>query len=151
MPPISKPERVALYRLFDRDGAPLYIGISANPPVRLKQHSFEKAWWPEVASNTVEWFDDRASAARAEESAIRSEAPRHNKQFHPDYPPKVEIPDNGLTLTQFRQRIVAVTDHVERTGEVLFLYSHGKRVAALIPARAAMEIEASIQAAPAAS
>ena len=71
-------ERTALYRLFDTGGALLYVGITNDPDVRWKAHSYKKPWWPEVAEKTVMWFNDRTAAATAEARAIRLEAPRWN-------------------------------------------------------------------------
>lgn len=71
-------ERTALYRLFDTDGALLYVGITNDPEVRWKAHSYKKPWWPDVSEKTVMWFKDRTAAATAEARAIRLEAPRWN-------------------------------------------------------------------------
>lgn len=68
----------ALYRLFDQDGALLYIGIAVDPEVRLRVHSREKTWWPQVAQRSIEWFASRPEAEAAEIQAITSESPTHN-------------------------------------------------------------------------
>lgn len=73
------PGRTALYRLFDKDGELLYVGIATNPETRWGQHSGDKAWWPQVASRAVEWHDTRAQAAKAEYEAIHAERPAHNQ------------------------------------------------------------------------
>lgn len=69
-----------LYRLFDRDGRLLYIGITVNPPSRFAQHAEDKAWWAEVdpESVSVVWFDTRAEAEKLELLAVRDERPLHN-------------------------------------------------------------------------
>lgn len=74
----TAPERTALYRLFDTDGSLLYVGITNDPEVRWKAHSYKKPWWPEVVEKAVLWFDDRMAAATAEARAIRLETPRWN-------------------------------------------------------------------------
>lgn len=71
--------RTAIYRLYDKTGQLLYIGISHKPDVRWGQHSEEKEWWPEVDRRDVEWLATRASAERAELAAITAEKPLHNK------------------------------------------------------------------------
>ncbi|NUR04241.1 MAG: GIY-YIG nuclease family protein [Streptomyces sp.] len=71
-------ERTALYRLFDANGALLYVGITNDPEVRWKAHSHKKPWWPEVTEKAVMWFVDRTAAATAEARAIRLEAPLWN-------------------------------------------------------------------------
>ena len=68
----------ALYRLYDAGGKLLYIGISGSLKKRLAMHADSKPWWPEVTRKTVEWHTTRASAAKTELKAIRSERPAHN-------------------------------------------------------------------------
>lgn len=68
----------ALYRLFDADGALLYIGISGDLKARFARHAAVKSWWPHVARKTVEWHLTRAEAAEAELKAITAEHPQHN-------------------------------------------------------------------------
>lgn len=75
---MSTPERTALYRCFDVNDDLLYIGISKNPKARWEQHRKTSAWWGRVVTRTVEWFDSREDAARAERTAIRTEGPQHN-------------------------------------------------------------------------
>lgn len=75
------PERTALYRCFDADDELLYVGISKDPAERWKQHR-GSAWWRHVTMRTVEWYDDRAAAERAERKAIQSEGPRYNVQHN---------------------------------------------------------------------
>lgn len=69
-----------LYRMFDRDGLLLYVGISKHAIRRFDQHGREKQWWTAVDRITVEHFPSRAALEHAERVAIRSEAPMHNKQ-----------------------------------------------------------------------
>ncbi|MFF9309952.1 GIY-YIG nuclease family protein [Streptomyces sp. NPDC014748] len=81
--PVERPEtppevRTALYRLFDKAGALLYIGISVSPEQRWVQHSDDKPWWSEVARIEFDWHATRAEALRREAEAIRAEKPRHN-------------------------------------------------------------------------
>lgn len=71
-------EQTALYRLFGEDGTLLYVGVAVNPRTRWSVHSREKSWWPEVASRSVEWHEDRPAAEAAEAAAIVTEAPRYN-------------------------------------------------------------------------
>lgn len=71
-------QRTALYRLFDRDGRLLYVGITGKPSGRWRQHSADKPWWDQVADRKLEWFDARPIAADAEVEAISSESPLYN-------------------------------------------------------------------------
>jgi len=68
----------AVYRLFDSAGRLLYVGLSTNPMNRWAAHMEHHAWWPEVASFTVTWFDSRQEAAAEEKRAIRGENPLCN-------------------------------------------------------------------------
>lgn len=51
---VSKPKEVSgrtyLYRLFDRQGALLYVGITGDLGQRWKKHMREKHWWGQVIS-----------------------------------------------------------------------------------------------------
>jgi|SRR6185295_4203090 len=69
---------IALYRHFSVSGELLYVGVSMNALVRLSQHK-SKPWVLEIASVSIEQFQDRKSAEAAEAVAIRDEAPRYNK------------------------------------------------------------------------
>lgn len=72
------PERTALYRLFDKAGDLLYVGITNDPEVRWSYHARQKTWWPEVNRRAVEWKATRVEAEAAEAEAIGREAPRWN-------------------------------------------------------------------------
>lgn len=67
-----------LYRIYGKDPAPLYIGITDDYPSRMRHHS-EKHWWTDMRRITREEFDTREAAATAERKAIAAEAPRWNK------------------------------------------------------------------------
>lgn len=69
----------ALYRHFDLEGRLLYIGISVDPDLRLNQHKASSRWASDIYSVSVEWMNCRSGALSAELSAIRSEAPLHNR------------------------------------------------------------------------
>lgn len=72
------PGRTALYRLFDRSGRLLYIGVTHDPEARWVQHSSKKEWWALVAERAVVWHDSRREAERAELAAIAAEQPAYN-------------------------------------------------------------------------
>lgn len=71
-------DRTALYRMFDRSGVLLYVGIAKNFGRRWQQHASTKPWWPEVQRQTVDWYPSRAAADRAETAVIATEKPQHN-------------------------------------------------------------------------
>ena len=71
-----------LYRMRDKDGRLLYIGISTSAPRRWMQHDLDK-WWAESACTFERVkFPDLRSARAAERAAIEVEAPMHNVLFN---------------------------------------------------------------------
>lgn len=68
----------ALYRFYDGDGVLLYIGVTADPGVRFKQHRNDKEWWTQVATIRIEKLPTRASVLAAERIAIQEERPLWN-------------------------------------------------------------------------
>ena len=68
----------ALYRMLDRDGTVLYIGITRNPIERWRTHSQRKDWWCAVDRIEVEYFSLEYDALAAEVAAIRAESPLYN-------------------------------------------------------------------------
>ena len=79
----------AVYRLFDAEGALIYVGITDSPGARWRNHSV-RDWWPRVASYTLTWHDHRADAEAEEAHAITHELPAENLMvpvtaLEPDY------------------------------------------------------------------
>lgn len=74
--------RTALYRHFDAGGALLYVGISSSLTDRMHQHTCQSSWFGEIATVTVQHFDDRNDAVAAERVAIATEKPLHNKAWN---------------------------------------------------------------------
>jgi predicted GIY-YIG superfamily endonuclease len=69
----------AHYRLYDAARIFLYTGVADNLKARFDQHKRESPWWPEVARKTVTWYGSRIEALLAEDIAIKTERPVHNK------------------------------------------------------------------------
>lgn len=67
-----------LYRLYDADGALLYIGITERGYDRFAAHRTKQAWWSEVAQHTIQAYATRADVEIAERHAIYREKPRYN-------------------------------------------------------------------------
>lgn len=67
-----------LYRHFDAQGRLLYVGISVNVAYRLMQHMQGSPWADEIRSITVEIFETREAAMKAEREAVARENPLHN-------------------------------------------------------------------------
>lgn len=74
----------ALYRHFDADGILLYVGISATPAYRLSQH-IDREWFNDIRRVEIEMFPSREEAIAAEITAIKTEAPRFNSRYVPQY------------------------------------------------------------------
>jgi hypothetical protein len=71
-------ERTALYRATDGYGRLLYVGISNCGFRRLSQHLAKSEWRYSLAAVSIQWFDSRQKAERAEMAAIQSEKPVFN-------------------------------------------------------------------------
>jgi predicted GIY-YIG superfamily endonuclease len=130
--------RTALYRLYDESGTLLYIGISHQPEVRFVQHSKLKEWWPRVTRREVQWFDDRPTAAKAEERAVRTEDP----EFNSIYSPRVDrrtirdtVADDGIrevSLSLARPNLTSIVRSVAHADQPVALLNHGRRYAMVV-------------------
>lgn len=77
--PDEQNRSTAVYRFFDADERLLYVGIAFDPSERWKDHARRTKWWKDAVDNTIDWYDTRAEAARAEQTALRYEKPIYNK------------------------------------------------------------------------
>lgn len=69
-----------LYRMFDKDGRLLYVGISRSAVARFAQHGRQQTWIMEVARVEIETREcTRQEILAAELQAIRVERPIYNK------------------------------------------------------------------------
>jgi excinuclease UvrABC nuclease subunit len=73
-----------LYRHFDKDGQVLYVGISLSAIQRLAQHREVSFWFDDIAKITIERFQSRQDALKAERDAIQAENPKHNVRLKRD-------------------------------------------------------------------
>lgn len=71
-------EPTTLYRLFDRAGVLLYVGITRRQNARTHQHWAQAPWWQQVWAQTFEHHPTPAAAADAERAAIADELPVYN-------------------------------------------------------------------------
>lgn len=69
-----------LYRLYDADLQPVYIGISSCHATRLDNHRKRSAWWPLAEYIAISVYPTYEAALKAERAALRHERPRFNKQ-----------------------------------------------------------------------
>lgn len=76
--PLDPNRATAVYRFFNRDGRLLYVGITYDPADRWQGHAAKAQWWKDAVDNTIDWYDTRTEAERAEKTAIRYEKPIHN-------------------------------------------------------------------------
>ena len=70
----------AVYRVFDRHWALLYVGTSRNPASRWRAHSRKSAWWPEAKWITFAAYGHPNVALDYERHAIKAERPKFNKR-----------------------------------------------------------------------
>lgn len=84
--------RTAVYRMYDKAGALLYVGIAFDPLSRWRQHQLAP-WFGSVVERWVEWYPTRDEAAAAEKEAIRMESPLHNVVDHPVNDPRMQARD----------------------------------------------------------
>lgn len=71
-------EPTAVYRFYDEDGVLLYVGIANGPSGRFDQHAKTKAWWLDVRTREITWYEDRRAAEVEEDRAIIVEQPKYN-------------------------------------------------------------------------
>lgn len=71
-----------VYRAYNADDLLVYVGITANWPVRLYNHMQTTRWWKhEVARTELTSWPDRFVAIEAERRAIREERPVRNRRW----------------------------------------------------------------------
>ena len=71
--------RTAVYRLYDRTGQLLYIGITCDLDERWHQHHAEKYWWRDVERKDIVWVNTRDEARAIEYKATRIEKPLYDR------------------------------------------------------------------------
>lgn len=126
--------RTALYRHFDADGSLLWVGVTANPFLRLAGHMSTSDWRDSVARVEIERFDSRGAAEAAETQAILSERPRFNRQASRCAPRgryrKQEEPATELARWMKANRITntAMAERLGVTQSAVSYYARGARV-----------------------
>lgn len=80
---IDAPEGVdvgnLLYRFYDGEGLPLYVGKTTTGTARLEQHRRGAEWYGLVEFVALSLYPNHELVLRAERAAIRSEQPRFNR------------------------------------------------------------------------
>lgn len=71
-----------VYRVYDRHGALLYIGVTEDICMRMTAHRNDKHWWGHAAR--VEWdeYPSRLAALNAEGKLIQRHRPPYNKHMN---------------------------------------------------------------------
>lgn len=67
-----------VYRLFNVGNELLYVGSSKSALKRLAEHQGNQGWVDNVAKVTIERFDSKTLALKAELAAIKAERPQFN-------------------------------------------------------------------------
>lgn len=122
----------ALYRFYDAAGVLLYVGITADPGVRFKQHRGDKAWWTEVVNIRIEKLPTKAAVLAAERTAIREERPlwnvTHNEAVAAVRSPRGDVYDHygrliasatprWCTLAAQYPQLIAVEQYIKDLGD----------------------------------
>lgn len=98
-----------VYRMYDDEGALLYVGCTMAPGTRIPQHSV-KSWFHTVSTVKLEHFADRPDAAAAELKAIQTESPLYNRLTRLDNPwPRVRRERDA-------DDVVSIGEVAKRTG-----------------------------------
>jgi hypothetical protein len=118
-----------LYRCWSGDATPekrgpdpyddlLYIGLSWGRSKRFVEHEYDKPWWHEVDTITLEHgFTSPKELADAERSAIQTEKPRYNVANVA--PPKKRYRYDGVPRSS-RPKSQAVAERNEKIRSLRF-------------------------------
>lgn len=92
-----------LYRVFDKDGRLLYLGMSFSALSRFGQHLEKSPWAPQATRIHIEKLPDERAARTAEMRAISTEKPQFN------IAPRIRTP-------LIRSPMKALNDYMDRRG-----------------------------------
>ena len=100
-----------LYQCHSHSDQIIYVGITSNLNMRMRQHS-EKAWFREVAWVESKEFDSREAAATEEAALIRELQPRYNKAHNPAAR-KYQKPKVTVSRSPQRPKLVPISEAAE--------------------------------------
>lgn len=124
----------SVYRLYDQADRLLYVGVASIPESRWRDHSSDKAWWPDVARKTVNWHPTYAGALTEEAHAILAEEPIHNVRRDCKPPDVKAAPaERHVPVRVARENIGAFIDAAFYTGEPTIITKNGEPRAVLLP------------------
>lgn len=91
--PRCLPSVSVVYRIYDADRQPLYIGQSGAFKLRLDDHRRYSPWWADGAYIAVSLYAGRKGAIEPERAAIDHERPRFNRLVLPPLRPAEAPPE----------------------------------------------------------
>ena len=107
-----------VYKMYDAEGALLYIGYTGGLGARVQIHASSSDWFSQVARIDLLTFDTKPEALSAEARLIKDEGPLHNVMR-----PHVKHPlHKDLTLDDIAMRIWH-TGAFHRKGKLGFIRS----------------------------
>lgn len=78
-PPRWAPLWPFIYRFYDANREPLYIGITSCTALRFDSHRRQSQWWPLVEYIAISVYGRHDDIRGFERAAIRNEQPRFNR------------------------------------------------------------------------
>lgn len=75
-----------VYKAYDSMGCLLYVGLTYDLRVRMRNHAKSSLWWNEHVYMEYAVYRDRQSATADERKAILTEYPIYNIQKTPNLP-----------------------------------------------------------------
>tara|TARA_R110000751_G_scaffold307812_1_gene431864 strand:- start:42395 stop:42844 length:450 start_codon:yes stop_codon:yes gene_type:complete len=78
----------AVYRHIGHENDLLYVGVSAEPFRRQREHAASSRWFPGISRVDFDWFEDKRDAQTEERRAITFDAPQFNQR-------RASWPDNA--------------------------------------------------------
>lgn len=70
----------AVYQHISSEGLVIYVGASADPATRMKQHRASSKWWGDVSSVNMSWHKNQEAALNKEAWEIFVHQPKFNKR-----------------------------------------------------------------------
>lgn len=75
---MPKPGPAQVYRFYNSAGLTLYVGVTQNLPLRLRNHASQQPWFGRVSRLVADYYDSWPAASEIEEISIAVENPVYN-------------------------------------------------------------------------